>query len=184
MGELQQILLRDDQTIKNLRNLDPLDLARAARATASAVYQNARPEHVLDGFVRDPVPGQFQHRWAAPLAADGAWIELTWDKPQSLGAIQLTFDSGFQRELTLTASDSINKGIVRAPQPETVRDYTILYRKTEQGPLTELLPVSGNHQRINRHRLIDAIQAQSLRIHVRATNGDPLARIFEVRCYA
>jgi hypothetical protein len=33
------------------------------------------------------------------------------------------------------------------------------------------------------HRF-DAVRASSLRIHVQATNGDALARIFEVRCYA
>src|SRR5204863_4216649 len=33
MEELQQILLRDDQTIRHRRNLDPLDLARGAEIT-------------------------------------------------------------------------------------------------------------------------------------------------------
>ena len=116
------------------------------------------------------------------MTPDGAWIELAWDRPRKLSEIQLTFDTGFQRELTLTASDSINKGIIRAPQPETVRDYAISYRTAEQGPLTDLVEVKGNHQRQNRLHFA-AIEAQAIRVHVRATNGDPLARIFEVRCY-
>src|SRR5207249_9930413 len=33
LAELQQTLLRDDQTIKHRKNEDPLDLARAARVT-------------------------------------------------------------------------------------------------------------------------------------------------------
>src|SRR5260370_15797771 len=47
--ELQQTLLRDDQTIKGVRNEDPLDLARQAKVTASGVHQTARPENVIDG---------------------------------------------------------------------------------------------------------------------------------------
>src|SRR5262249_13252342 len=109
--------------------------------------------------------------------------ELAWDRPQKLSTIQLIFDTGFQRELTLTASDAINKGIIRAPQPETVRDYTIAYRTAEQGPLMDLVDIKRNHQRQNRLRFAP-IEAQAIRIRVTATHGDPLARIFEVRCYS
>ncbi len=181
VAELQQTLLRDDQTIKGRRNEDPRDLARQARVTASAEHDDSKAENVINGYARS-VPGKITNRWATEVTPDGAWIELAWDRPRKLSEIQLTFDTGFQRELTLTASDSINKGIIRAPQPETVRDYAISYRTAEQGPPTELVAVKGNHQRQNRLKFA-AIEAQAIRIHVRATNGDPLARIFEVRCY-
>jgi hypothetical protein len=183
MTELMQMLLRDDQTIKGRRNEDPRDLARGAHVSASAEKDDSPARNVINGIAR-AIPGKATNQWAAELTSEGAWIELAWDKPRKLGAIQLTFDSGFQRELTLTASDSINKGIIRAPQPETVRDYTISYRTAEQGPLNDLVSVAGNHQRVNRHQLEGAVEAQSIRIQVRATNGDLLARIFEVRCYA
>ena len=77
--ELQQTLLRDDQTIKGLKNEDPADLARKAKVTASAEHEGAAADHVLNGWVRDE-PGQFDNRWAAPLGPDGAWIELAWDE--------------------------------------------------------------------------------------------------------
>ncbi len=179
--ELQQTLLRDDQTIKGRRNEDPRDLARHARVTASAEHDDSKAANVINGYARS-VPGKITNRWATEVTSDGAWIELTWEKPQKLGTIQLTFDTGFQRELTLTASDSITKGIIRAPQPETVRDYAISYRTAEQGALTDLIEVKGNHQRQNRLHFAP-VEAQAIRIHVRSTNGDPLARIFEVRCY-
>ena len=41
----------------------------------------------------------------------------------------------------------------------------------------------NNFQRLNRHRF-DPAEVQSLRVEVQATNGDPLARIFEIRCYS
>jgi hypothetical protein len=46
-----------------------------------------------------------------------------------------------------------------------------------------LATVKGNFQRLNRHRF-DPAEVQSLRVEVQATNGDALARIFEIRCYA
>jgi len=212
LQSLQQMLLRDDQTIKGRRNEDPADLARMARVTASGEYvvpekvlanplsaggkskgsnyskteghvpgQHALASHVINGFVRD-VPGSFDNRWACELGPDGAWIELAWDKPQKISLVQITFDTGFHRQLTLSSSDSVNATVIRAPQPETVRDYEVLYRAAD-GNVKELARVEKNHQRLCRH-LFEPVEAKAIRIHVRATNGDKLARIYEVRCYA
>ncbi len=112
----------------------------------------------------------------------GAWIELSWDSPQTLRRVQITFDTGFQRELTLTSSDGITQGIIRAPQPETVRDYELVAVAAD-GKETSLAKVTGNHRRLCRHEF-PSIQAAAIRVKITATNGDPLARIFEVRAYA
>ena len=53
--------------------------------------------------------------WAAPLGAEGAWIELTWPRPQKISLVQLTFDTGLHRSLTLTAQDSYHERMVRGP---------------------------------------------------------------------
>lgn len=181
LRELQQALLRDDQTIKGIRNEDPADKARAAKVTASAEEADSPAANVINGWVRS-LPKVASNQWAAPLTADGAWLELAWGKPQTLGQVQLTFDSGFQRELTLSSSNAINKDIIRAPQPETVKDYTLLYQPAESKEWVELAKVAGNHQRLRRHTFAP-VQARALRVKVAATNGDKLARIFEVRCY-
>jgi hypothetical protein len=171
LRELQQALLRDDQTIRGLRNEDRADLARNARVTGSGERAGA----IVDGFVRD-IPGKEVHQWASAVAG-GAWVELAWDQPQRIREVQITFDSGFQRELTLSGSDAATRGTIRAAQPETVRDYTV----SADG--NEIARVSGNHQRLRRHTF-EPVTTKSVRIHVTATNGDELARIFEVRCYA
>jgi len=180
LTELQQALLRDDQTIKNLRNEDPRDLARKAGVTASGVAEGSKPESVIDGWVRDAV-GELTHRWAAPMSGGKAWIELSWPDPQPIRRVQITFDSGFHRELTLTSSESHNSKIVRAPQPETVRDYALIAR-LEDGKEVELARVSGNHQRLRRHEF-PPVRARSVRLEVTATNGSEQARVYEVRCY-
>jgi len=184
MGELQQELLRNDQSIRGVGNEDPLDLARSATVTASHHLPEAPPEHVIDGQVRD-VPGEWTHRWGAEtLDADGraeAWIELAWDAPQRLSQVQITFDSGFHRELTLSGSDGVTARTIRAPQPETVRDYSLVAR-TLEGDVV-LAEVTGNHQRLRRHRF-ESLEAQAIRLIVNATNGSGEVRVFEVRCYA
>jgi hypothetical protein len=188
LAELQRTLLRDDQTIRGLRNEDPLDLAPSARVRASAESEGTPAANVLNGVTRDiprsaASPEPVSNSWTAPLGPDGAWVELSWPKPQRLRMIQVTFDTGFQRELTLSASDSVTRGIVRAAQPETVRDYRILVRESASGPLESLIEVRDNHQRLNRHRF-EPKEVEAVRLHISATNGDTLARVFEIRCYA
>jgi hypothetical protein len=176
LSKVQQKLLRDDQTILRAKNEDPADLARKAVRVAASSGEAAR---ILSGVTRDIPKGEVHH-WAAPLEADaGAWVELQWDVPQRIREVQITFHTGFERELTLSSSDTVTRGIIRGPQPETVRDYAVLADGQKV-----LADVSGNYQRIRRHMLAEAVETTRLRLQVRATNGDELARVFELRCYA
>jgi len=179
---LQQTLLRDDQSIKGLKNEDASDLARQATVTASGEQADCQAANVINGWVR-VIPGSYHNQWAAPLGEAGAWLELAWDKPQTIRQVQLTFDSGFQRELTLSSSAAANVDIIRAPQPETVKKYSLLYQADEGKEWVEIASVQDNHQRLRRHNF-RPVTARRLRIRVAETNGDKLARIFEVRCYS
>lgn len=152
---LQQLLLRQDQSIRTVSNRDPRDLARTAAIKASDEVGEAKAALVTDGIDRDiPAnkrtgkPGEVHH-WAANVGSREAWIELSWRQPQRLREVVLKFDTGFQRELTLSASDSISRAIVRAPQPETVRDYTVTVTGAD-GRQHTVATVAGNHQRLNR----------------------------------
>src|SRR6266545_3621217 len=177
VADLQQVLLRDDQAIRGLTNGDPKDLARQARVTASA----GDAACVIDGHLRDIPETKAVHQWNTKLGPEGAWVELRWDRPQRISHLQLTFDTGFQRQLTLSAQDAVSRTCIRAVQPETVKDYQMLYSR--DGKWTELAQVRGNYQRVNRHTF-PAVEAEAVKVHITATNGGELARIFEVRCYA
>jgi len=179
---LQQALLRDDQSIRDLKSNDPKDLAPSAKVSASGAMDDAAASKVLSGFTRN-IPGKETHFWSAKMEGEGAWLELRWDAPKKVSQVQLTFDSGFQRELTLTSQDAINQNIIRAPQPETVKDYDVLVRTRGSKDWTRVAEVKGNFQRLKRHKF-DAVEAEAVRILVKATNGIQFARIFEVRCYA
>ncbi|MBI1321149.1 MAG: FAD-dependent oxidoreductase [Candidatus Hydrogenedens sp.] len=182
IAALQQMLLRDDQTIRDRKNDDPADLARSAKATASASVEGSAPEHVLDGETRD-IPGNWRHRWGGPMDPGPAWLELRWDTPQRISEIQITFDSGFQRELTLSENAGVRKRVVAGPQPETVADYGIEYQRSGDSDWQPLAKITGNFQRLRRHRF-DTVNAAAIRLTVTATNGADEARVYEIRCYA
>jgi hypothetical protein len=181
LPEFQQTLLRDDQTICRARNTDPTDVARRADVTTSSELDGADAEHVINGYVRD-LPGKTEHLWAGKMADDGAWIELTWPRPQKLSHVQITFDTGFQRPLTLTSQNNFHGRMTRGPQPETARDYELLYTD-KAGETRSLAKVTGNHQRLNRHTFAP-VEAKSIRLRITATNGTDTARVYEIRCHA
>ncbi|MCB9768252.1 MAG: FAD-dependent oxidoreductase [Candidatus Omnitrophica bacterium] len=181
LKDYQQRLLRDDQTIKNLRNEDPDDLARKATVTASSEIEGSKAVSIIDGFVRD-MPGEWNHRWGGSLESGEAWVDLSWEEPQEIGSIQITFDSGFSRPLTLTEQAGFRSKMVTDRQPETVKSYEILYRPKGSKNYSSMVKVEDNWQRLCRHRF-DRVEAEAIRIRVTATNGNPEARIYEVRCY-
>lgn len=181
VARLQQRLLRDDAFLPALRNEDPADLARSAAITASSETPRGAARQVADGVTRElfPALGPWAdgatHRWES--VALPAWIELAWPAPQALHEIHLTFDSGFERELTLSASDSTTRKLIRGPQPELVRDYEVWL--DGQPVVTE----TGNILRKRIHRLPAPVAASRLRLVVKATHGTPQARVFELRAY-
>ncbi|MGC8990567.1 MAG: FAD-dependent oxidoreductase, partial [Verrucomicrobiia bacterium] len=180
LSSLQQTLLRDDQTIPGIVNEDHNDLARGARATASGTVPGSNPANVTNGAVRD-LPGETRNIWAGPMTNGEAWIELAWPEPVRISRVQMTFDTGFQRPLTLTAQDSFNARMIRGPQPETVRDYE-LSCVDSNGSIHELARVTGNYQRLVRHDF-PARNVKSVRLHVTRTNGADTARVYEIRAY-
>jgi hypothetical protein len=177
---LQQRLLRQDQSIRTVKNEDPADLARQAKIRATAELGEAKAELVIDGVDRDipankttKAPAEIHH-WAAPA---GSWLELNWPKPVRIGEVVMKFDSGFERELTLSSSNSISRSIIRAAQPELVADYEIT-----DGDGRVLASVSGNLQRLNRIR-VGPLETATLKIQLKKTHGLEEVRLFEVRCY-
>ncbi|HEY0944967.1 MAG TPA: FAD-dependent oxidoreductase [Opitutaceae bacterium] len=178
---LQQRLLRDDAFLPAVRNADPADLARATTVAASSETPHGAAAQVIDGVTRElrsdfgPWADDATHRWES--VALPAWIELAWSEPQHVQEIHVTFDSGLERELTLSASDHANRKIVRGPQPELVADYQLLL---DGEPV---LTIADNILRKRVHRLPSPVAARRLRLDARATHGAPNARVFEIRVY-
>ena len=181
VARLQQVLLRDDAFLLGLKNTDPADMARAASITASSETETGACAQVVDGVSRrlfthlGPWADGGEHCWESTQVP--AWIELSWDSPRAISEVHLTFDSGFQRELVLSASDSTTRNVVRGPQPELACDYDLSIDGRE------VLKVRGNVQRKRIHRLGVTQSGSTLRVLIRSTHGTPHARLFECRVY-
>ncbi len=139
---------------------------------AQAHYTPAPPDRARPGL----------HRWLSdPAAGLPAWLELRWPEPVEIGEVQLVFDTGLHRFLTLSQADGYTRRMHwGAPQPETVRDYTLAI-ETDGAGWRELAAVRNNYQRLRRHRLARPERASAVRVLVTATHGLDHARICEVR---
>ncbi|HEY0943852.1 MAG TPA: FAD-dependent oxidoreductase [Opitutaceae bacterium] len=128
--------------------------------------------NVLTGVTRP-------HRWTNLWRSDPAqplpqWLQLEWPQSQRIAQVELTFPGHLVREYHAYGP------FYRDPQ--CPRDYTI--QAWDGQAWREALTVTGNYQRHRRHPLPQSVSTTKVRIVVTATNGDPAAAIYEVRCYA
>ena len=192
MGKIQQRLLRDDAYLIGIANEDSDDLARLAEASADSEQESGPASSVLSGCTRvmqgrSSVPAGRHpgglHRWMSdPDKGLPAELQLSWTEPVELGSIQLIFDTGMHRLLTLTHADRLCAAMHwGSPQPETIRDYLLSGRLGEREVFR--IPVAGNYQRLNRLVLDAPALVDKLIVEVTATNGLDHARICEMRAY-
>jgi len=136
--------------------------------------RGAAPERREDG----------RHRWCSdPSDGVPAWLMLEWKVAREISEVDLVFDTGMHRHLTLSQHDgyTASKMIWGQAQPETVRDYKIEGRSAD-GEWCVLASVEGNYQRLCRHRFEkNGYRYDALRIVVSATNGISEARICGLR---
>ncbi|TYP76733.1 FAD-dependent oxidoreductase [Paenibacillus methanolicus] len=129
------------------------------------------PEHVISGVTR---PYRFTNLWRSDAKeALPQWLELKWEEQQSIGQIEITFPGSLLWEYRGYSP------FYRDPQ--CPKDYRI--EAYVDGRWQELLQVKDNYQRHCRHTLTQSVQTDTLRVVIEATNGDPSAGIYEIRCY-
>jgi len=189
---IQQQLIRDNAFLIGVTNSDPEDLARKAFISASSFQSDGRPEYIISGITRtvhgtggvcgERTPRGSQ-RWMSSLDEQlPQWIELGWDETVTIRTIEITFDTGMHRVLTLTQAEAYSEKMHwgRA-QEESVRDYSIEYRS--DGNRETAVSVRNNYLARRIHVLEDEISTRSIRIIIQKTNGINHARILEIRIY-
>jgi hypothetical protein len=139
-----------------------LDPPQACYPAANVISGQTRPFETTNLWRSDPNEPMPQ------------WLELAWDTPQAISRVQLTFAGHLLREYHSTPP--------RFNDPQCVRDYKI--EAFLHDDWTSLVEIAGNYQRHRNHSLGAGIETKRLRIIVAATNGDPSAAIYEVRCYS
>ncbi|MGQ7752846.1 FAD-dependent oxidoreductase [Streptomyces sp. WC2508] len=145
------------------------------RAGGTAAYAPAR---AVDGYAR-PYAGP--HMWVSEPLRDGvgAWLELAWPQPVTLGRIDVLADDDVNEDL-------INLHHHRTPfetLPTLLRDYRVEAREAD-GTWRTVSRTTDNRRRRQVHTLDEPVTSTALRIVVEATNGAPSAHVVAVRAYA
>lgn len=177
--EVQQQLLRDDCYLPGFGNEDPHDLAHGAQVSASSETPGCEAINLLSGVTR-MVDGRSNVWQSAPLSEGLPSVMLTLPQAHAVAQVQLTLDTNLSRPLKITMSPKRQAEQLPGVPPELLRDYdVVLFR---DGQEVARRAVRENCQRLNRIDFGNVV-CDAVRIEIRATNGLPAARIYEVRVY-
>ncbi|WNR46174.1 FAD-dependent oxidoreductase [Paenibacillus roseipurpureus] len=128
-------------------------------------------DNIVSGVTR---PYQYTNLWLSdPSDPVSPFVQLGWEKQQTIHEIQAVFPGHLFQEY--------HKYEPFYRDPQCPKDYIIEAFICDTW--TTLVHVEDNYQRLVRHTLDHAIQTDRLRITILATNGDPSAGVYEVRCY-
>ena len=179
VGELQQLLIKDDAFLPGFVNEDAADKARNATFTATSFAAGGEPANVVDGYTRrlDDV----SHAWVTDgISADGECLTMKLASPETLSQLRLTFDSDFSYPIRVTMAYNRQVQQRIGVPAELVKDYTVTLKK--DGKAVRTIEVKDNHQR---HNILDfePTECDSAEICVTATNGADKITVFEVRAY-
>tara|TARA_R100000027_G_scaffold67707_2_gene68049 strand:- start:2914 stop:4848 length:1935 start_codon:yes stop_codon:yes gene_type:complete len=192
MRTIQQELLREDAYLIDPQNDDPRDLARTAKVSASSEQPNGEAANVVSGQTRAThgpkgvAPQRMRsgiHRWMSdPAKGLPATLDLTWDQAVPVGEVQLIFDTGLHRVLTLSMSGGYTNTMQWGkPQEETVASYKI--EAECDGTWKTLAEVEDNYLRRRCHSSSEVLLTSHLRLTILATHGLDHARVCEIRVY-
>lgn len=179
VGELQQLLIKDDAFLPGFVNEDAADKARNATFTATSFVAGGEPANVVDGYTRrlDDV----SHAWVTDgISANGECLTMKLASPETLSQLRLTFDSDFSYPIRVTMAYNRQVQQRIGVPAELVKDYTVTLKK--DGKAVRAIEVKDNHQR---HNILDfePTECDSAEICVTATNGADKITVFEVRAY-
>lgn len=132
------------------------------------------PDQVNNGTAR---PYERTNLWISdPGQTLPQWVRLDFDETKTLSSVRLTFDSDLDTNIYLPKPWGVFGNIV---MPTCVKDYTVEY--LNGGRWETLVQIRDNYQR-HRVHAFDPVRADAVRVTVTATNGDPSARLYEIRC--
>lgn len=179
IGELQQMILRDDGFLPTFRNCDPADFALNAKVTASSHVAGGEPENVINGVSRQL--GDEQNAWISDgIAEGGETLTLALDGEHTVSEVDLTFDSNFAYPIRVTMSANRQAQQRIGVAPELVRDYDVILKK--DGKEVGKTEVRGNYQRHDTVKVTPAV-CDTVEIRFIATNGADAFKVYEVRAY-
>lgn len=179
IGELQQMLMKDDAFLPGFKNEDEADLARGAVFTATSYIKGGEAQNVVNGISRKL--GSDLNAWVSDgIAEGGETLTVNFDASKTVKQLRLTFDSDFSYPIRITMSAN-RQGQQRIGIPaELVKDYKVSFYNGDE--MVTSIDVKDNHQRQN---VLDfePVTCDKIKITVYSTNGCDKVTVYEVRVY-
>ncbi len=187
LQKLQSRLIEDDCFLIGRASAGQCPIATRATISSSGDRSDAEAELVVSGQTRAVhgergAPPQRAnpgiHRWMSTELP--AWIQFDWDEAVEIEGVQIIFDTGLHRHLTLSHHDGYTSKMKwGGPQPETVKAYRIEGKLDNEWVTLE--EEAENYQRLRWHSFGGPLPLQAVRIMITETNGIDHARICGVR---
>ena len=148
------------------------------------------PQNLTNGFAR---PTNQPNAWVADFSHEQPVITLTWEKPQTIARIELSFDCDFDHPM-----ESVLMGQPERVMPFCVQEVTVavpakkpvfagkVNGNSAKASDTERLvfQISENHQSRQVIRLETSVTTDRLELRFVAPSSHVPAALFEVRCFA
>ncbi len=178
ISELQQTLIRDDCFIPGIPASDSLDLVSNMNCDVTATSAKVLK---LNGDYARKVKEE-EYGWISEkISEDGEYLFITFPNTVEISNVLLRFDPNFSKILFVSQSKRVQGRQVQGMPIELVKDYVIYLEQKKK--IVHTLEIQNNFQRVNSHHFANKISCDCIKVHVKSTHGDELARIFDVRAY-
>ncbi|MBE6413831.1 MAG: FAD-dependent oxidoreductase [Verrucomicrobiaceae bacterium] len=181
--KLQQILLRDDQTILGLKNTDLRDIAPRAKISASASSANSHPTNVVSGIDFDSAKS-LTNSWQAKISTKPE-IKFEWDLPQKVSQVRIkSFTGAFRLSMSeeTYVVAQMKRNMPNGMPPEMICDFDIV-GVIPSGEDKLLASVRGNVGRLCVCKFSQEL-LKEVRIKFLSTYGSDFVQIQEIRIEA
>lgn len=126
----------------------PANVARLAKIETNVTHPDYRAQGAIDGQAGG-YPDDIKQEWASFGWGEGAWIKLTWDKPQTVSRVWLVdrpnlldqitggtlqFSDGTSIDIAELLPDNGTKAIEITFEPKTITSLTFKVTKVKQKP--------------------------------------------------
>lgn len=128
------------------------------------------PNNITNGIAR---PTSTPNAWVADFDDPLPNLTLTWNTPQTISRIELSFDCDFDHPM-----ESVLMG-----HPERAMPFCVKHYRIRDNCRNMIYECTNNHQTRNSIAIIPSLTTERLIIECLKSNGPTPASIFEVRCY-
>ena len=182
-SDIQQLLLKDDCFIPNVKNSDKKDLALSSSVSAAFESAPYLASNIINGVSRNTSNTINCYQTDALPAKEKQYVALKLEQPNHISEIHIKFDSNLTnvRQLQISLDKEIHDISFEGNIEDLVKDYNIDFYNGDD--LVHSLCITDNYQRFRKHLLESSITANLVKITILSTNGVQKGRIFEVRIY-